>query len=89
MRSYNYRVWAAGTLVSNFGTWMQRAAQDWLVLTELTDRPQRDGGRHRDVAAVWAVAATAVPDRLRRRPLRPPQGATSDPERAGPAGAGP
>jgi MFS family permease len=32
----NYRVWAAGSLVSNIGTWMQRIAQDWLVLTELT-----------------------------------------------------
>jgi MFS family permease len=36
LRSYNYRVWAAGALVSNVGTWMQRTAQDWLVLTELT-----------------------------------------------------
>jgi MFS family permease len=34
---FNYRVWAAGSLVSNVGTWMQRTAQDWLVLTELTD----------------------------------------------------
>jgi MFS family permease len=38
LRSYNYRVWAAGAMVSNIGTWMQRTAQDWLVLTELTDR---------------------------------------------------
>ncbi|MFY0408848.1 MFS transporter [Solicola sp. PLA-1-18] len=28
----NYRVYAAGSLVSNTGTWMQRVAQDWLVL---------------------------------------------------------
>ncbi|HKG50874.1 MAG TPA: MFS transporter [Actinomycetales bacterium] len=34
---FNYRVWAAGALVSNIGTWMQRVAQDWLVLTVLTD----------------------------------------------------
>ena len=33
---FNYRVWAAGALVSNVGTWMQRIAQDWLVLTQLT-----------------------------------------------------
>lgn len=33
---FNYRVWALGSLVSNIGTWMQRTAQDWLVLTELT-----------------------------------------------------
>jgi MFS family permease len=28
----NYRIYAAGALVSNVGTWMQRVAQDWLVL---------------------------------------------------------
>lgn len=33
----NYRIWAAGALVSNVGTWMGRVAQDWVVLTELTD----------------------------------------------------
>jgi len=33
----NYRLWFAGALVSNIGTWMQRTAQDWLVLTDLTD----------------------------------------------------
>jgi MFS family permease len=32
----NYRVWAAGALVSNIGTWMGRVGQDWLVLTVLT-----------------------------------------------------
>lgn len=37
LRSYNYRLWAAGALVSNVGTWMQRIGQDWLVLTVLTD----------------------------------------------------
>lgn len=34
---FNYRLWFAGALVSNIGGWMQRTAQDWLVLTELTD----------------------------------------------------
>ena len=34
---HNYRLWAAGALVSNVGTWMQRVAQDWLVLTQLTN----------------------------------------------------
>jgi MFS family permease len=28
----NYRLYAAGGVVSNTGTWMQRVAQDWLVL---------------------------------------------------------
>ncbi|MFZ2235743.1 MAG: MFS transporter [Dokdonella sp.] len=36
LRSYNYRLWAVGALVSNVGTWMQRIGQDWLVLTVLT-----------------------------------------------------
>ncbi|MEZ4373933.1 MAG: MFS transporter [Polyangiaceae bacterium] len=37
LNGFNYRLWAAGALVSNIGTWMQRTAQDWLVLTGLTD----------------------------------------------------
>jgi MFS family permease len=36
LANVNYRIWAAGALVSNVGTWMQRTAQDWLVLTQLT-----------------------------------------------------
>jgi MFS family permease len=36
LQSPNYRIWAAGALVSNIGSWMQRTAQDWIVLTELT-----------------------------------------------------
>ncbi|HET7193903.1 MAG TPA: MFS transporter, partial [Nocardioides sp.] len=32
----NYRRYAVGGVVSNVGTWMQRVAQDWLVL-QLTD----------------------------------------------------
>jgi MFS family permease len=48
LRSSNYRVWAAGALVSNVGTWMQRTAQDWLVLTELT---------HHNASAVGVVMA--------------------------------
>lgn len=33
----NYRMWFGGALISNVGTWMGRVAQDWLVLTILTD----------------------------------------------------
>ena len=33
---FNYRMWAGGAFVSNVGTWMQRTAQDWIVLTQLT-----------------------------------------------------
>jgi MFS family permease len=48
LRNSNYRLWAAGALVSNIGTWMQRTAQDWLVLTQLT---------HRSASAVGLVMA--------------------------------
>lgn len=48
LAGYNYRLWAAGALVSNVGTWMQRVAQDWLVFTELTAH---------DAAAVGFVLA--------------------------------
>ena len=37
LRGFNYRLYAGGALFSNVGTWMQRIAQDWLVLTQLTD----------------------------------------------------
>lgn len=33
LRIRNYRLFASGQVVSNTGTWMQRIAQDWLVLT--------------------------------------------------------
>ena len=33
----NYRIYATGAFVSNIGTWMGRVAQDWLVLTEVTN----------------------------------------------------
>ena len=48
LRSYNYRQWAWGALVSNVGTWMQRIGQDWLVLTVLT---------HHSATAVGTVMA--------------------------------
>ncbi|MBW8900461.1 MAG: MFS transporter [Massilia sp.] len=48
LNSFNYRLWAGGALVSNVGTWMQRTAQDWLVLTELT---------HHNASAVGTVMA--------------------------------
>jgi MFS family permease len=46
LRHPNYRIWAAGALVSNIGTWVQRTAQDWLVFTELT---------HHDASTVGIV----------------------------------
>ena len=37
LKNRNFRIWAGGAIVSNIGTWMQRTAQDWIVLTQLTD----------------------------------------------------
>ncbi|MGP3533941.1 MFS transporter [Microbacterium sp. RD1] len=34
---FNYRVWFIGAVVSNIGAWMQATAQNWVVLTELTN----------------------------------------------------
>jgi MFS family permease len=56
LRSFNYRLWFAGALVSNVGTWMQRTAQDWIVLTELTD--------HDAVAVGITMALQFVPQLL-------------------------
>ena len=44
--AFNFRLWTAGGIVSNIGTWMQRVAQDWIVLTQLT---------HHDATAVGIV----------------------------------
>lgn len=35
LRNPNYRLYLAGSVVSNTGTWMMRVAQDWLVLKPL------------------------------------------------------
>jgi MFS family permease len=48
LRGFNYRLWVTGSFVSNIGTWVQRTAQDWLVLTVLT---------HHSAAAVGTVMA--------------------------------
>jgi MFS family permease len=37
LRNRNYRLWLLGLSLANVGTWMQRIAQDWLVL-ELTGK---------------------------------------------------
>jgi len=47
----NYRIFFGGHAVSVIGTWMQRVAQDWLVL-ELSDSP---------VAVGVATALQALP----------------------------
>jgi MFS family permease len=60
LKSFNYRLWTAGALVSNIGTWMQRMAQDWLVLTQLT---------HHSASAVGIVMALQFGPQLLFLPL--------------------
>jgi MFS family permease len=37
LHNHNYRLYATGGVVSNTGTWMQRVAQDWLVVVLATN----------------------------------------------------
>ncbi len=68
----NYRLWAGGQVVSLVGTWMQRIAQDWLVL-------HLSGGNGLAVGVVMAlqfgptavlsIPAGALADRYDKRKL--------------------
>jgi MFS family permease len=60
LKGFNYRLWAAGALVSNVGTWMQRIAQGWLVLTQLT---------HNNATAMGVVLALQSGPHLLLLPL--------------------
>ena len=60
LRGFNYRLWAGGAIISNVGTWMQRTAQDWLVLTQLT---------HGSAAAMGVVMALQFGPQLLLLPL--------------------
>ena len=60
LRVPNYRLWAGGALVSNVGTWMQRTAQDWIVLTQLT---------HESAFAVGVVMALQFGPQLLLLPI--------------------
>lgn len=67
----NYRVYYAGSFVSNVGTWMGRVAQDWLVLTELTDNSSQALGIVTGLQflpfLVLAPWAGAIADRFPKR----------------------
>jgi hypothetical protein len=76
LRSFNFRLWTAGALVSNIGTWMQRVAQDWLVLTQLT---------HQDASALGIVMSLQFAPQLL---LLPWTGSAADPRWALGMGAG-
>ena len=34
----HYRLWVSAAFISNIGTWLQRTAQDWLVISDLTSQ---------------------------------------------------
>lgn len=67
----NYRIYYAGAFVSNVGTWMGRVAQDWLVLTELTDNSSQALGIVTGLQflpfLVLAPWAGAIADRFPKR----------------------
>ncbi|MDQ2851293.1 MAG: MFS transporter [Actinomycetota bacterium] len=71
LRYRNYRIYAAGALVSNVGTWMGRVAQDWLVLTQLTDHDSTSLGIVTALqfapVVLLAPIAGAVSDRFSKR----------------------
>ena len=60
LKGFNYRLWAGGAIVSNVGTWMQRIAQGWLVLTQLT---------HNNATAMGVVMALQFGPHLLLLPL--------------------
>lgn len=69
----NYRLFWTGGLISNVGTWMARVAQDWLVLTVLTDNSAWALGVVTGLQflpiALLAPYAGALADRLSKRRL--------------------
>lgn len=73
LKFFNYRVWFAAALVANIGTWMQRVAQDWLVLTVLTDNSGVAVGLVTALQFIPAMLLSAwagvLADRLNRRKL--------------------
>ncbi|PWW65712.1 putative MFS family arabinose efflux permease [Actinokineospora spheciospongiae] len=72
LRVRNYRLFASGQVVSNVGTWMQRIAQDWLVLVLTDNNPVALG-----IAAalqflptlMFSLWAGVLADRLDKRKL--------------------
>jgi MFS family permease len=67
----NYRIYAMGALVSNVGTWMQRVAQDWLIL-QLTHSGTALGvttGLQLLPALLFSPIAGVVADRVPKRTI--------------------
>jgi MFS family permease len=60
LRHPAYRWWFSASLIANVGTWMQLTAQDWIVLTVITDH---------DAVAVGAVMALQLGPQLALLPF--------------------
>lgn len=73
LSQYNYRLFAIGSLISNIGGWMAIVAQDWLVLTILTDQSSVALGLVTALqflpVAILAPFAGALADRIDKRKL--------------------
>ncbi|WP_194785875.1 MFS transporter [Actinomyces haliotis] len=71
LRFHNYRTWFFAALVANTGTWMQRVAQDWLVLRILTNDSASATGITTALqflpAMIFSVHAGLVADRVDQR----------------------
>ena len=73
MRFVNYRYWFVASLIASTGAWLQRVAQDWYVLTVLTDH---DSGQVGIVTALqflpiilFSASAGVLADRIPGRRL--------------------
>ena len=73
MRYVNYRYWFVASLIASTGAWLQRVAQDWYVLTVLTDH---DSGQVGIVTALqflpiilFSALAGVLADRIPGRRL--------------------
>ena len=73
MRYVNYRYWFVASLIASTGAWLQRVAQDWYVLTVLTDH---DSGQVGIVTALqflpiilFSASAGVLADRIPGRGL--------------------
>lgn len=70
LKHRNYRLWWSGSILSNIGTWIQRIAQDWLVL-DLTNNSGTALGLVTALqfgpSLVFSVFGGALADRANRR----------------------
>lgn len=73
LKFHNYRIWFFAGLLANTGTWMQRIAQDWLVLRVLTEDSATATGITTALqflpALLFSAHAGLIADRVDQRKL--------------------